>query len=116
MKKIGLLIAFLAIGSMLYAQDLKVYDLLEAKAIERARVTVPTDDRIPLYTDDRGMLSLESFIDAREIIISALGYETVVYSYEELKALNFKVGLEPSRLALDQVVVAANRWSQSSRE
>lgn len=116
MKKIWYLVVLLTTGSMLYAQNLKVIDALERKPIERAMVRPSTDDFVPDYTDDRGIVSLSGLRGKSEIIISALGYETVSYSYEDIKTMGFEVALEPSRLALDQVVVAANRWSQSSRE
>ena len=116
MKKIWYLAVLILAGYANHAQNLKVLDAQESEPLERAKVQVYTDDLIPIYTDDRGIVDISIFKNKKQIEISSLGYESKVLSYAELKALNFKIGLEPSPLALDQVVVAASRWSQSSRE
>ncbi len=116
MKSIKYLVALLLTGYVTYAQNLFVSDSYEGEAIERVKVTIPNDNLAPLYTDDRGIVDISAFRNSKGIEISALGYASIVFSYAELKAQNFKISLEPIPLALDQVVVAASRWSQSSRE
>lgn len=115
MKKYWSLALILLAGYALSAQKLKVVDAQEGEAIEHARVQVFTDDLTPRYTDDQGIVDISAF-RAKEIEISAMGYHTLVINYQDLKSVNFQIALSPSPLALDQVVISASRWSQSSRE
>lgn len=116
MSKIKFLATLVLASYIMHAQNLKVIDALEKEPLERAVVQVPADLLGPLITDDRGILDIRALKGEPQISISSLGYETLTLSYDEIKAMGFVVGLQPSTLALDQVVVAASRWSQSSRE
>ncbi|WP_340106336.1 TonB-dependent receptor [Rhodohalobacter sp. 8-1] len=65
-------------------------------------------------TNAEGQADISAFVGAEEILIRSLGYKTVVFSYSEIQALNFVIALEKSIMDLDQVVVSASRWQQSS--
>lgn len=115
MQKIWSLALLMGLSLALHAQKLKVVDAQEGEPIEHAQVQVSTDNLAPLYTDDQGLVDITSFRN-KTVHISAMGYHSKSYKFEELQALQFVVSLEPSPLALDQVVISASRWSQSSRE
>ncbi len=66
-------------------------------------------------TNAKGMVGLKPFSQAEAIEIRSLGYETQVTSYEELKIANFQIKLVPMNINLDEVVIAATRWNQSTR-
>tara|TARA_B100001115_G_scaffold149909_1_gene119026 strand:- start:177 stop:2591 length:2415 start_codon:yes stop_codon:yes gene_type:complete len=116
MKKLWSLVIAIIAGNALYAQTLKVVDAVEGQAIEHAIVGVNTDDLIPLYTNDQGHVDISVLRDRKSINISALGYHYQTLSYQEIQELGFVVKLSPKPMALDQVVISASRWSQSSRE
>jgi hemoglobin/transferrin/lactoferrin receptor protein len=116
MKKIGCFLLLLLAGTHLNAQSLLVFDALEGEPLERAIVQVLTDNLSPLTTDDRGQVDISLFKASENIQISSLGYLSVVLAYTDLKQLGFKIGLQPAPMTLDQVVISAARWSQSSRE
>lgn len=116
MHKIYKLLLLLACAFSMQAQQLYVYDAEEKQALERVVVRVFTDNLGALYTNDRGIVDITAFKGAREIEISSLGYQTLIVSYSDLKQLKFKIGLNSQPLALDQVVISATRWNQSSRE
>lgn len=106
--------SLLSLGA--YAQNLLVYDAEEGQPLERATVSIETDRLNSLITNDQGVVNIDPLRGEKSIQIYSLGYIPKSLSYAELKAQNFKVGLIAEVLALDQVVVSATRWSQSSRE
>jgi hemoglobin/transferrin/lactoferrin receptor protein len=67
-------------------------------------------------TDIDGKASIDGFKGAARIEFRIMGYRTQVWSYEELEDMGFRVRLEPSNLALSQIVVSAIRWRQQSRD
>ncbi|MCB0572854.1 MAG: TonB-dependent receptor plug domain-containing protein, partial [Phaeodactylibacter sp.] len=72
--------------------------------------------RVSTVTDSRGQADISAFRGAARIEIRLIGYETLVKSYVELEQSAFQAYLSPSSFGLDEVVVTANRWSQSRRE
>jgi len=116
MKKILCLAAMSLLSLSAFAQNLLVYDAEEGQALERATVSIKSDRLEGLTTNDQGLVDISSFQGEKSIRIYSLGYIPVSFSYAELRAKDFKVGLEAEVLALDQVVVSATRWNQSSRE
>ena len=116
MQKICTILLLLVAVFTSQAQELYIYDVEEKQALERVVVRVFTDNLAPLYTNDRGLVDISAFKGAEEIEISSLGYQTIILSYSNLKQLKFRLGLQSQALALDQVVISATRWNQSSRE
>ncbi len=115
MNKLWSLAIALLVGNALYSQTIKVVDAQEGEPIEHAELSIGPDILTPLYTDDQGMVDVSAF-RGQQIQISAMGYFTSFIEYQDLARLNFTIALDPSPLALDQVVISASRWSQSSRE
>lgn len=116
MKKIICLAAIILLSLGAYAQNLLIYDLDEGQPLERATVSVSKDLLSDLISNDQGIVNISSLKGEKNIRIYSLGYLPKNLSYGELKALDFRVGLKAEVLALDQVVVSATRWNQSSRE
>lgn len=116
MKILKYLALLLLASKLNYAQQLKVTDAAEGEPLERAIIKLLNNELRPLITDDRGVVDISILKNKGRIEISSLGYQSLILTYQDLKALDFVVGLQASPLALDQVVVAASRWSQSSRE
>lgn len=116
MRKNYFLLLLLAFGFSSQAQNLYVFDIEETQALERVVVQDAPDLLTALYTNDLGIVDISAFKGSTQITISSLGYESRFLSYRELKEMKFKVGLQPQSLALDQVVISATRWNQSSRE
>jgi len=115
MKNIWSLVLLFLTGHALHSQTLRVIDAYEGLPIEHAKVAVYTDDLGPSYTDDKGLVNI-GFARNKAFFIEAMGYITQSLEFSDLEELNFTVALTPSPLALDQVVISASRWSQSSRE
>ncbi|MGA0555548.1 TonB-dependent receptor [Larkinella sp. VNQ87] len=98
-----------------YAQVIAIKDREDSRPLEL--VTVSSDDpKRSALTNARGRVDLSPFKGASRIEIRTVGYQTQTVSYDELAQPGFTVYLKPTSISLDQVVVTANRWDQSSRE
>ena len=64
--------------------------------------------------DENGVADISAFKGAKDMDISALGYKSVMISYDSLRILDFTVYLTESIFDLDEVVVSATRWKQNN--
>lgn len=112
MKK---LLFFFLLGwtSLSYAQTITITDLQTDKPIEGVYLSSGSP-RISVTTNAKGQADISAFKDFEKIQIQYLGYKNQVKSYSQLKASNFSIVLEPTILNLEQVVVSATRWQQTS--
>jgi hemoglobin/transferrin/lactoferrin receptor protein len=117
MKK-AIWLLFIGLCSVAYAQELRVYDAELRTPLEFVNIRSLASGLEAKFTttNDQGLAEIGAFKGLKEIEISSLGYQSVITSYAQLKVAGFSLSLEASPLALDQVVVSATRWSQSSRE
>jgi hemoglobin/transferrin/lactoferrin receptor protein len=97
------------------AQTLTVRDAQTRAPLESAVIFSAALSR-HVVTDARGHADLSGFEDADSIAVQLLGYESAVYSFGQLAALQFRVLLESSRYPLDEVVISASRWDRSGAE
>lgn len=65
-------------------------------------------------TDQDGQADLSPFPTSDTLVIQLLGYTTYRLPYAEARAQGFRVQLEMTALALDQVVISASRWAQNA--
>jgi hemoglobin/transferrin/lactoferrin receptor protein len=99
----------------LSAQELVVRDAQTGAPLPRV-LLISKENRASAVTNARGQASLAGFQGQARIAISKLGYRSRSLSYGQLEALDFQLALEPSLLNLDEVVVSATRWRESTRE
>ncbi len=67
-------------------------------------------------TNSKGKANISALKDAEKIEIRTLGYKTEVKSYAELQAADFLLLMEASNISMDEVIVSATRWNQSSSD
>jgi len=65
-------------------------------------------------TDQNGQADLSLFASSDTLYIQLLGYTTHRIPYTDAQAQGFRVQLEMTALALDQVVISASRWAQNA--
>ncbi|MBT0608806.1 TonB-dependent receptor [Aequorivita echinoideorum] len=65
-------------------------------------------------TNAEGQANIAAFKGVERIEIRSLGYKTLTRSYAELEATLFILEMETSNLNLDEVVISATRWRQST--
>ncbi|MDP4963850.1 MAG: TonB-dependent receptor plug domain-containing protein, partial [Salibacteraceae bacterium] len=71
---------------------------------------------LSVITDARGQADISAFAEALDIEFRSIGYKTKTVSYSQLQNQAFTIGLSQNSISLNQVVVSASKWSQTSRE
>jgi len=80
------------------------------------RATLMSDmPRSFAVTNADGQAEISSFQGAARIEIRCMGFKTEMTSYQEIADAGFELHLSTSEIQLDEIVISATRWSQTSR-
>ncbi|MBN1651259.1 MAG: TonB-dependent receptor [Bacteroidales bacterium] len=106
----------LLIVSILYvwpslAQTLKITDISTLQALANVAIYSASPEA-SVISNGNGEADLSSFTKSNRIVITHLGYNTRVFSFDELAALNFRISLIEKSFSLDEVVVSASRFEE----
>lgn len=96
----------------LLGQTLVVKDKNTDLPVENVLIQNHTSSKV-VISNSKGQADISAFREVEKIEIRRLGYKTEVVSYSTLEQAGFVVLLTEANVALDQVVIAATRWSQS---
>ena len=66
-------------------------------------------------TNKNGQVDLSPFMSAEKIDIRYLGYKPIIESYLSIKEKKFIIYLEEAGITLDEMVISATRWQESSK-
>lgn len=66
-------------------------------------------------TNKNGQVDISPFISAKKIDIRYLGYKPVIESYSSITEKGFIIYLEEAGITLDEMVISASRWQESSK-
>jgi len=113
MKKIFILCLILFAGLITMAQTVSIMDSDSQRPIELATL-ISESPRAFATTNAKGQADISEFRNAENIEIRTLGYKTRVMSFSELKSRSFRVFLEASNIELEEIVVSATRWRQTT--
>lgn len=109
-----MLLSLLYVSSA-FAQTVTVLDAKTKEPL--VGVNIFTEGRsIATVTNAKGQASIANFENAETIIFSYIGYQISRLSYNEIAGQKFTVKLSQKPVAMDQMVVSASRWKQSTRE
>lgn len=115
MKKI-LLWGFVSILAMqASAQTAKVVDRSSLRPLEFVNV-YNLSAKIATQTDEDGVFDFSLFENMDSISFSLIGYHDATFSLQYVIDNEYVIKIGESRLALSEVVVAANRWEENKRE
>jgi len=110
-----LLLLLLSTGMGTQAQIITITDQETGAPLEL--VTLYSEKpRAVAETDARGQANIDEFKRSERITIQLLGYDVLTPSYAELEGQEFKVSLPSSTIGMEEVVVSASRWSQTTAE
>lgn len=115
MKKLIFLCLFWLVFAITKAQVITVIDQENDTPLELVMIVGSNDNAI-ITTNARGQADISEFEDADTIQFRMVGYTTVSLTYYELENQGFQVYLKPNSLELEQFVVSATKWNQSSAE
>jgi len=65
-------------------------------------------------TDAMGQADLTPFRGSKQVQIRSLGFEVRVMGFSEIESSGYRIGLNATKHPLEEVVVSATRWRQSS--
>ena len=115
MKKIYLLWALLGMVGTAFSQTITIKDEQTNEPIELVTLSA-TSTNLFTTTNAKGQADISAFKSAERIEIRSLGYKTLIKSFTELGANSFVLSMETSNLNLDEVVISATRWRQSTND
>ncbi len=113
-----ILVALCLISSVVFSQQnnlVQVVDKDTRNPIEMALLGTKKPDLVS-RTDSKGIADLSEMINSERIEVRAYGYQTLVTSFSEIKTNNFVIELQSSVIELENMVVSATRWEQSSKD
>ena len=113
MKNIILL--WLAIGTVTfsYSQTITIKEQGTNKPLDLVTL-YSQDPKAFAVTNGNGQADISGFKGSEKIEIRMLGFQTQVKGYDEIVSSGNELWMEPSNLNLDEVVVSATRWRQTS--
>jgi hemoglobin/transferrin/lactoferrin receptor protein len=115
MKKSIVWCLLMGLVYLTHAQTITIRDQKTGAPLERATITSELPKPAAI-TDSLGHADISAFKDADSIRIRHIRFKEVVYSYKQLQAMEFAVGLALRSLYLNEVVVSSNRWEHKKLE
>jgi len=113
MKYFTGILFFLLLPAWLLSQEVVVKDIETGERLENATLMSNAPEAFAT-TDEKGKADVSAFQGAEEIVVRMLGYKTQTTSFAGLKKSSFSIEMEPRALSIDEVVVSASRWRQST--
>ncbi len=104
---------FMGVFGNVDSQVITIEDKETGKPLDMVTL-MSVSPRASVITNYEGQADISSFKKAEQIEIRLLGYKTEVKSYSQIQSQNFQLLLQQTNISLDQVVVSARRWQQSS--
>lgn len=115
MKK--LFIVWSLMGSCYFgiAQTITIKDKDTGQPVDQVALVSENPPGI-VITNSKGQADISAFKGSEKIQIRMLGYKTELKSYGELEKALFSFELISSGISMDEIVVSATRWNQTSKD
>lgn len=113
LKKLLLLVFFFLNVLFSFSQTITITDEQSKVPLEWV-VLISENPKQSVVTNAKGQADISSFKGSKEIIIRSLGYKSIILSYKQLEQLEFVIELETYNLNLDEIVISATRWRQTT--
>jgi len=114
LKQLLLIISF-GFTTTLFSQNITIKDKDSGDLLESVSLS-SEDKKVFIFTNNKGQANISDFVGLNKIIVQSFGYETQIVSYNQLDLISFQLNLQPSLLAMDEIIVSANRWKQNSSD
>ncbi|MDC7994568.1 TonB-dependent receptor [Altibacter sp. HG106] len=115
MKKLLLGLVICLLASPVLSQTITITDAETGEPLELVTL-YSAAPRASATTNYEGQANIAAFEDAEAIEIRSLGYAQQTKSYSELSNQNFELALTPQNFTMDEIVISATRWNQSSKD
>lgn len=70
--------------------------------------------KLQLLTDSLGYVEVGQFIGATDVRCTYLGFKPTQFTYQDLLSMQGRIEMIPDEFLLDQIVISATKWKQSS--
>jgi hemoglobin/transferrin/lactoferrin receptor protein len=110
-----IVLLMLAISAGAFSQTVTIRDQKTGEPLELVSLMSEVP-KAAVETNADGKADISSFKGSERIVVSRLGYKTVMMSFLELGSLSFELSLQAAPFDLHEVVVSATRWRQDSRD
>lgn len=113
MKNIYLLLLLLGLTVSGFSQTITITDNDSGEPLQFV-VLISESPKAYATTNKNGQSDITDFKGSEKIDVTFLGYKKVAFTYSDIESRNFSIELEKTNLNIDEVVVSAARWQQSS--
>lgn len=113
MKHTILLWLIVGFGFASYSQTITIREQETKKPLNLVTLSSQNPKAFAI-TNTNGRADISEFKSSEKIEIRMLGFYTLVKSYDELASEGFELSMESSNLNLDEIVISATRWRQTS--
>ncbi len=103
----------MGLACTIHSQTITIKDNETQKPIELATLRSLNPNAL-VTTNAVGQADISAFKGADNIEIHSLGYKTETKSFTEMEGMNFEISLVVAATQIDEIVVIATRWSQTS--
>ncbi|MBV2196938.1 MAG: TonB-dependent receptor plug domain-containing protein, partial [Flavobacterium sp.] len=98
-----------------FSQTISVRDIDSGEVLESVTLTVENRKTF-VVTNSKGQADISDLKGRDKILVQSFGYETQIVTYNQLELASFQLNLHPTLLAMDEIIVSANRWKQHTRD
>ena len=98
-----------------FSQTITVRDIDSGEVLESVTLTVENRKTF-VVTNSKGQADISDLKGRDKILVQSFGYETQIVTYNQLELASFQLNLHPTLLAMDEIIVSANRWKQHTRD
>lgn len=113
MKKIFLIGICFWLPLLAFTQTLVILEEGTGEPIEGVTL-ISENPKAFVITNYKGQADIAAFQDAEVIQIRSISYKAADQSFADLKSAGFEIRMEPTQLSLEDVVISATRWRQTS--
>lgn len=85
------------------------------KPLENVRLS-SENSSVSVFTNAKGLVDITRFKGSERIIVRLIGFKTLQLSYNQIEEMDFLILMEPFDFNLDEIVISATRWQQSSND
>lgn len=115
MKFVLLLLLFLLCSETNIAQIVTIIDEESKETLEFVTIISSAPKKIAI-SNSSGKADLTNFKESKKITFQLIGYKTAVKSFDQILSDENIIYLKRSNISIDQVVISATKWSQSSKK
>jgi hemoglobin/transferrin/lactoferrin receptor protein len=112
-KKLFLLSILLHQTICFFSQTITIIDNVSLSPIQGV---VVYSKNINLITDVNGKVDITSIVGSDTVFIRHVSYKILALNYDQLKASDFIIKMEESKISISEVIVSTNRWKFEKTE